>query len=65
MEVGVSAYVEEEEAENEKHTLPVLFTLPVMLSWSVDLRGSKPGMDPPVAYQLQNAAAVYLLANSL
>ena len=49
----------------QQRTLPVLFKLPVMLSWSSGLLVSKLGIDPPVAYQLQNAVAVYRLANSL
>ena len=52
-------------SETRRRTLPVLFKLPVKLSCASGLLGSTFGIDPPVAYQLQNAAAVYLLANSL
>ena len=65
MEANIRIRGEEREVETKKRTFLVLSTLPVMLSWSVDLLGRKPRIDPPDAYQLQNAVAVYLLVNSL
>ena len=64
-EKGCGAEEERRKSVNRKRTLPVLVKLPVKLSCSSDLLGSKSGIDPPVAYQPQNAEAVYLLASSL
>lgn len=49
----------------EGRTFPVLLMLLLRLSAWSEYRGSKFGIDPPVAYQLQNALVKYRFASSL
>ena len=51
--------------ERTKLTCPLFPILPVTFNSALEILGTIPGIEPPVARQLQNALAKYLFASSL